>query len=192
MSCLYCCSDHSSVCFTCLQECCWQCDVSDPESQETKTKAFGKCKPFIPLSLLNVNCSAVAQEAQICFCILQVLLIIAQNHRTCHYHNYCTCTNAYTSLSPIHTHTYCNVPILILHSVLCIYTHTHAHIQKPLSVPGSSKAPATAKVHFSEQKLRSIRTGETRMLQMFEDTDEEDSDDYPFSDIDDAHSKSKV
>ncbi len=78
----------------------------------------------------------------------------------------------------------------ILHSVL--YMYTHAHTQKPLSVPGYSKAPATAKVHFSEQKLRSIRTGETRMLQMFEDTDEEDSDDYPFSDIDNAHNKSKV
>ncbi len=27
------------------------------------------------------------------------------------------------------------------------------------------------------------------MLQMFEDTDEEDSDDYPFSDIDNAYNK---
>ncbi len=50
------------------------------------------------------------------------------------------------------------------------------------------KASKSAKAHFSEQKLHSVRSGEARALQMFEESEgeEEEGDDYHFSDIDNA------
>lgn len=60
----------------------------------------------------------------------------------------------------------------------------------PLFKSKMSKKHQPRKPLLSEQKLRNIRTGEMTTLRVFEDTDDEDSNDgdsYPFSDLDETY-----